>query len=115
MEANLAFRGVDIKDWHRNTVAADGIPVLSSRKLLVLCEHIPELGGRWSTAMKIAKETHKEVALRRAALYVGGPNEYTPKLFLDPEEAIALVDKAEATEQAIEEATDDLYDDLGFT
>lgn len=107
MEAQLAFRGIDIADWHRGT--------MSSRKLLVLCEHIPELGGRWSMALRVAKETHKEVALHRAALYVGGPNEYIPKLFLDPAEARELVTAAQAEDEYLEEATDDLFNSLGFT
>lgn len=115
MEAHLEFRGVDIADWHLGTRLPDGRLKLSSRKLLVLCEHIPEVGGRWSMAMKIAKETHKEVALHRASLYVGGPNEYAPQLFLDPDEAREMTEKAEAEEADFDAATDELYDDLDFT
>jgi len=107
MEAHLAFRGIDIGEWHRGA--------MSSRKLLVLCEHIPELGGRWTKDLQISKEIHKEVALHRASLYVGGPNEYTPKIFLDPQEARDMVDQAEADDEAMEEATDELFGSLGFT
>lgn len=107
MEAHLAFRGVDIGDWHRG--------VMSSRRLLVLCEHIPELGGRWPLALRISKEIHKEAAMHRASLYVGGPHEYRPKLFLDPAEALALVDAAQAEDEFMEEATDELFGSLGFT
>ena len=107
MEAHLAFRGIDIGDWHRGT--------MSSRKLLVLCEHIPELGGRWPLALRVAKETHKEVALHRASLYVGGPNEYVPSVFLDPTEAREIADEAAAEDQFMEEATDELFGSLGFT
>lgn len=107
MEAQLAFRGIDIGDWHRGT--------MSSRRLLVLCEHIPELGGRWPLPLRVAKETHKEIALHRAALYVGGPNEYTPKLFLDPAEAREIVAAVDAEDEYLEEATDELFGSLGFT
>ncbi len=115
IEAHLSFRGVDIADWHQGTRDDKGRLVLSSRRLLVLCEHIPELGGRWPKALRIAKEIHKEVSLHRAALYVGGPNEYVPELFLDPEEAMESAEKAEQEEQFLEEATDELYGGLGFT
>ena len=107
MEAQLAFRGIDLGDWHRGT--------LSSRKLLVLCEHIPELGGRWPMMLRVLKEAHKELALHRAALYVGGRNEYVPKLFLDPAEAREMADKARAEATEMQEATDELFAGLGFT
>lgn len=107
MEAQLAFRGIDIGDWHRGT--------MSSRRLLVLCEHIPELGGRWPLHLRVLKEVHKEVALHRAALYVGGRNEYVPKLFLDPAEAREAARKADEQDQHLQEATDELFGSLGFT
>lgn len=115
IEAYLFDRGLDIKHWHRGTIDADGVPILSSRRLLVLCEHIPEVGGRWPMALRVAKETHKEVALHRAALYVGGPNEYVPKLFLDPVEAREMVEQAEADDEAMAEATETVFNSLGFT
>lgn len=115
IEAHLAFRGIDIADWHQGTVDDNGRQKLSSRKLLTLLEHIPEVGGRWPVALRIAKDTHKEVALHRAALYAGGPNEYVPELYLDPEQARELVEQAQAENEAIQEATDDLFDSLGFT
>lgn len=115
IEAHLAFRGINIADWHQGTVDERGRPILSSRRLLTLLEHIPEVGGRWPVALRIAKDTHKEVALHRAALYAGGPNEYVPDLYLDPVQARELVEQAEIEQHEIEEATDDLFDSLGFT
>lgn len=114
IEAYLDFRGHNIKHWHRDTVGDDGIPLLSSRKLLVLLEHIPETGGHWPVSLRIAKETHKEVALNRAAKYVGGPNEYVPQLFLDPDEAREMVDKAAAEDAAFAEDTEELYDNIDW-
>ena len=89
--------------------------MLSSRRLLTLLEHIPETGGRWPVGLRIAKDIHKEVALHRAALYVGGPNEYVPDIHLDPQEARDMVAQAAAEEQAVREATDELFDHIGFT
>lgn len=115
IEAELAFRGQHIKHWHRGTRDGDGDLILSSRRLLVLLEHIPEVGGRWPVATRIAKETHKEVALHRAALYVGGDNEYIPKLFLDPVEARDLAEQSDAEQESFAEATEELFNGLGFT
>lgn len=115
IEAHLAFRNIDIADWHQGTLDDRGRPVLSSRRLLTLLEHIPEVGGRWPVALRIAKDVHKEVALHRAALYAGGPNEYTPELYLDPVQARDLAEESQAEDDAIQEATDDLFDSLGFT
>lgn len=115
IEAHLAFRGINIADWHQGTRDAHGRLVLSSRRLLVLCEHIPEVGGRWPLEVRVLKEIHKEVALHRASLYVGGRNEYIPKLFLDPAEAREIADKARDEEQQLQEVTDELFDSLGFT
>lgn len=115
IEAHLAFRGIDIADWHQDTRDEHGRPRLSSRRLLTLLEHIPEVGGRWPLALRVAKDIHKEVALHRAALYVGGPNEYAPQTYLDPLEAREQIERTEAEDQAIDEATDELFDSLGFT
>lgn len=90
--------------------------MLSSRRLLVLLEHIPEIGGRWPMDLRIAKETHKEIALHRAALYVGGPNEYVPQIFLDPAEARELDAQPDPDdEESLQEATDEMFAGLGFT
>lgn len=42
----------------------------------------------WPESVRIAAETHKEVALLRAARYVGGPNAYDAKVFLAPDERV---------------------------
>lgn len=115
IEAHLCFRGLNIADWHQGTRDQHGRAVLSSRRLLVICEHIPEIGGRWPVDLLVAKETHKEVALHRAALYVGGPNEYVPQLFVDPAEAREIAARAEAEEQQTQDATEQMYAGLGFT
>lgn len=43
IEADLAFRGIDIADWHRGD--------MSSRRLLVLLEGLPE-GSLFKTALR---------------------------------------------------------------
>ncbi|OBK50103.1 hypothetical protein A5656_27510 [Mycobacterium gordonae] len=65
--------------------------------------------------MQILAETHKELALYRASHYVGGENQYTPKVFLDPVEREKAHAAALANEAAIEEAQDDMADELGWT
>ena len=115
IEAELAFRGIDIADWHQGSLDDKGRPILSSRRLLTLLEHIPEIGGRWPVALKIAKDIHKEVSLHRAALYVGGDNEYEPELYLDPEEARELVDRLQAEAEEVAESSEGLFAGLGFT
>lgn len=115
IEAHLAFRGLNIADWHQGTRDDRGRLILSSRRLLVLCEHIPEVGGRWPISLRMAKETHKEIALHRAALYVGGPHEYTPVLFLDPAEAREMVDDQRDDSEQMEQAAGQMYAGLGFT
>nr|WP_156772866.1 hypothetical protein [Mycobacterium gordonae] len=115
IECDLADRGHDIMAWHAGR--------MSSRRLLVLLEHAPEDGPYklalhnrpWPEYMQILAETHKELALYRASHYVGGENQYTPKVFLDPVEREKAHAAALANEAAIEEAQDDMADELGWT
>lgn len=110
IEADLADRGHDIFDWHSGK--------MSSRKLLVLLEHAPETGpyktalrdGNWPEWVKILANIHKELALYRAAKYVGGPNEYIPNVFLDPIERVDRFNEAQQEQQELESS--DLFSDL---
>lgn len=57
IESDLLLRGIDIAHWHQLTINPEtGCPRLSSRRLMVLLEHLPdtsefkaaaERGGRW--------------------------------------------------------------------
>lgn len=90
---------------------------MSSREFLVLVQHLPDTSefkthapkpfgrdGDWTEAMKIAAETHKELALYRASKYVGSSNEYVPQVFIAPPERLAAA--LEAVEE--QQAADDL-------
>ncbi|MCV7100085.1 hypothetical protein H7I01_06715 [Mycobacterium palustre] len=115
IECDLADRGHDIFDWHAGR--------MSSRRLLVLLKEAPERGpyktalrgGRWPELETMIAELHKEFAAFRASHYVGTEHEYTPKMFVDPSErAQILRDEAEA-EAFIEEAQEDMFDQLGWS
>ncbi len=110
----------DVALWHRGE--------LSSRKLLSLLENLVDPSacrmdprwplGRdqlWPEAVRIAAETHKELALLRAGNYAGGPNAYEPKVFLPPEERAQRFIEAAQEEAFHEEAELDLFSNLGWT
>lgn len=115
IEAELADRGHDIKDWHAGR--------MSSRKLLVLLRHPRKDGpyeralhdGGWPDFMKMMAEIHKEVALFRASHYVDTDNAYTPKVFIEPAEAKRRAAETAEEEREHEENVNDLYDEVGFT
>lgn len=62
---------VDLADWLTGRTRKRGgrrVPVLSCRKLLVLCERIPELRGgrgRWRVEQRLLGEIHRELVLSR--------------------------------------------------
>lgn len=104
IEADFRFRGLRIADWLTGT--------MSSREFLVLVQHLPgnsefKTGapqpfgrdGDWPESLRILAETHKELALYRAAKYVGSPNEYVPQIFITPSERLAAY--AESQEEQL--------------
>lgn len=115
IEADLADRGHDVMDWLAGRT--------SSRRFLVLLRHAPETGPyktalrgqTWPEHMQILSEIHKELALYRASHYVGGENQYTPKVFLDPSERERVHAEMLANQQAVEESQADMFDELGWT
>lgn len=124
VEAHLAFRGLNIADWHQDAKDERGRLILSSRKLLVLCEHIPELGGKWPVALKVANEIHREAALHRNALYAGGENSYLVpgymcppdevRSIVDPEVLMAMIEEQIEAPKRVAEAMDSFYSDQGL-
>lgn len=103
---------VDIADWLQGTRDEHGRLKLSSRRLLVILEKLPDesefktwaqRAGDWTEAMMIAAETHKEIALNRASKYVGSENEYVPMIFIPPSERVAAArENAEELEAAMD-------------
>lgn len=73
IEADLLFRGIDIFDWHTRRLNEDGVPVLSSRRLLILIDNLPDdsefkkfcRGGDWSDAQYLVAGTLNEIRLMR--------------------------------------------------
>ena len=78
IESDLLVRGVDIGLWHRLTINPDtGAPYLSSRRLLLLLEHLPDdsavktaaRGGRWSDWKRMLAEVANEAYRFRASYH----------------------------------------------
>jgi hypothetical protein len=73
VEADLLFKGIDIHDWHTRRLNEDGLPVLSSRRLLILLDRLPDdsefkkfcRGGDWSEAQYLVAGQLNELRLLR--------------------------------------------------
>lgn len=123
IEADLAYRGVDVGWWHRGTLDPDGLPRLSSRRLLVLLDELPDhsayktalRGGNWPIWMRMLKTLTNETSLHRAGLYAGGDDAYEPLLFIDPIEALERAEQAHATAELAQEAGKHLYHRFGWS
>jgi len=113
----------DIYDWHRGTRDQYGALKLSSRRLLVLLEELPEASryktarrdGQWPEWMQILKGLHNETALHRASLYAGGENAYDATVFLDPLERRERFENSEAEEEDRQKDDEDFYADMGWS
>lgn len=128
IESDLLGLGLNIADWHQDTRDEHGRPKLSSRRMLVVLEHLSEdsafktalRGGRQSRATRVREETLNE-ALRLRASYeaVASHGEVSwdaaDYAWLDPQDEIERA-KRQADEAKEREAADeDFYADLGFT
>lgn len=123
IEADLAYRGIDLGWWHRGALDEDGAPRLSSRKLLVLLDELPDTSsyktalrdGQWPTWQRMLQTVANETSLNRAAKYAGSDDAYDPMIWVDPVEARQRAEKAHAEKAAHEEAQKQMYDSLGWT
>ncbi len=108
--------GIDVGLWHRLTINPDtGAPYLSSRRLLVLLDKLPddsefkkasERGGRQSRRERVVEDIYNEIALMRASYHAVNGGEkaaYYPDLYRDPIDERALAER-EAEEAAAAEA-----------
>jgi len=97
IELDLLDRNIDIGLWHTLAINPQtGGPYLSSRRLLVLLDELPdssrfkkasERNGRRSRDEEVREDTHNEIALLRASFHVayGGQDAaYKPYLYRDP-------------------------------
>lgn len=126
----LQHKNIDIGLWHSLAInPLTGGPYLSSRRLLVLLEHMPEesefkriaeRGGRWSLAQQIAAEGVNEQYRMRASYHAAhstddndvrfDPTDYE---FVDPVIAQARAE-AEAAEAEISAQTEPELADAGW-
>lgn len=111
----------DIHDWHRGTRYEWGGLKLSSRRLLVLLDDMPEASkyrsvrerdGNWPEWQQMLKHLTNETSLHRSSLYAGGQNEYSATIYLDP---IERVERIKELVEDSEESTEQFYDELGWT
>lgn len=98
--------GVDIHDWWNRTRREDGTLKLSSRRLVVLLDQLPDESTfrqaateDWSMARKLAVATINEMRIMRAEAVVIGGGEYSePQLIKTP--AQCLADEMDAEQKA---------------
>ncbi|SRX93559.1 hypothetical protein MSP7336_01798 [Mycobacterium shimoidei] len=121
IEADLAFRGIEIADWHQNARDNRGRMLLSSRKLLALLENLPDTSatkmamagreGDWPEWVEIVAKIHEEIALDVAGRY--GKKE--AQTFLSPKARVAYYRELEQAQKFMEEGIDDLATQFGWT
>lgn len=122
----MAYRNIDIGLWHRLTInPLTGGPYLSSRRLLILIDKLPEeselktanRGGRWTLAMQMAAESVNEQYRLRASYHAAHSTDEVdvrfdpePWFFVDPVVAAARAEleaaEAEIAEQTVPELAD---------
>lgn len=108
-DLRIHCHGLEIADWHYGTRDPRGWLVISSRRLLELIDNLPDRSAfklardGWPEDTQILAKIHEENALYRASKYVGGNNEYVPKVFIPPHERqIAADESAEDLEAAMD-------------
>lgn len=114
IEADLFVRGIDIGWWHRYTLTDEGVPRLSSRRLLIVLDELGEntayktvlRDGQWPLWQRMLKTVANETSLHRACLYADGDNAYAPMLFVDPIQQ-AKQWKLQQAEMELAEAVDE--------
>lgn len=123
IEADLRFRGIKLSWWHRGTTDDEGVPLLSSRALLVLTDELPDSSGyktalrdgNWPTWQRMLKTLTNETVLGRAAQYADSDDEYQPMIWQDPVEARERAEAEAATQALHEEAQQQMYNRFGWT
>jgi hypothetical protein len=116
----------DIHDWHRGTRDAFGALKLSSRRLIVLIDNLPDdsayktalRGGYWSESQLIAAQTHNELAFLRSSYYAvngGEDGAYEPFQFIDPIDRVERAIKDVEEEEEAEQANDQFYGEMGWS
>lgn len=124
IEADL-LPGIDIHDWHRGTLD-NGVPRLSSRRLLVLMSALPDSsryktsrrGGYLSEGEMVPREIYNELAHLRASYYSinGGEDAtYEPFEFIDPMVRLEKMLRAAEEDDEAEQDNERFYGDMGWS
>lgn len=113
--------------WHRLTINPDtGGPYLSSRRLLVLLEKMPdtsefkkasERDGRQARSERVPEETYNEIARLRASFHAahgGKEAAYEPDRYLDPIDEKLHAEREAARVERAESANADFEAQLGY-
>jgi hypothetical protein len=121
IEADLLRQGVDIADWHRG--------ILSSRRLMVLLKYQRDddwftrdaiRGGRQSRWQRVIEEIYNEQLRLRSsyeAVASQGDVRWDASEFAmrDPVDQVEHEKLKAAESEAVKEATDEFFSDLGFS
>lgn len=123
----LAHRNIDIGLWHQLTInPLTGGPYLSSRRLLVIIEGLPEggryktaaRGGRQTRAERVAEEHYNETARLRLSYHVGtfgGEAAYEPIYIIDPVDERRQAELEAEDEQYQAQAISNFESEIGFS
>jgi hypothetical protein len=110
IESDLSrYHGIDIADWHRGTLNRRGTLTLSSRKLLVFLERLPDTSqfktwaerhGDWTDGQKMLQLAANEVSQLRASYHAVARNDpYDPTVWRSPGDLRAAADLAEDNQE----------------
>lgn len=101
--------GIDIADWHRGTRDEFGMLKLSSRRLLVLLDKLPEESeykkwserqGDWSVTQKILQTIANESGLLRNDIrYIGHMETFDPTHWWSPGELREMQDEEQDSQE----------------
>ncbi|MGB3484025.1 MAG: hypothetical protein WBB07_17640 [Mycobacterium sp.] len=124
----LAHRNVDIGLWHTLAINPQtGGPYLSSRRLLVLLDKLPddsefkkvsERNGRQSRQERVAEDLHNEIAWLRSSYYAvnGGKDAiYEPRIYRDPIDEKALAELKAEEDALAAQGVEEFNAQIGFS
>lgn len=124
----LAEYGLDIGLWHTLAINPQtGGPYLSSRRLLVLLDKLPdesefkkasERNGRQSRKERVTEDLHNEIAWFRSSYYAlkGGEKfAYKPHIYRDPLDEKVLAELAAEESARNQQSQSDFDAQLGYS
>lgn len=129
IESDLLALGLNIADWHQDTRDEHGRPVLSSRRLMVVLQHLADDSafkthavrrGRQTRSQRVHEETLNELLRLRSsyeAVASQGKVAWNPADFAwtDPVDELEVARRRAEEAEEREHAEEDIFTDLGFT